>query len=560
MTMPAGPAPTQVPDSSPNGHGPAAGETPVIPAEASVRLLRCISQLTSQDSDSTTIFSATLDLVRQMLRVERASILLLHAREGFLRMRAAIGIPESEWGQVRIPVGVGIAGRLVEDRVPVLVPDIRSSDFASLARTDHHYGSQSFMAAPVIVQEHVVGVLCATGAGDGPAWTTTDLDVLVAIAGYLGTAVGSTQVIRSSQASLTHLKDVLAQVRMGLITVGMDQRVTMITAPARQMLGLMQHDDPDGWEVVGLFDDADGTLAKCLGETLEFFAETTCEVQPANPQGTNGAALGVVLVPLVDEHAQPAGALLTLSSLEIRDEVEKLRQLDELKSVFLATLSHEFRTPLTALGGAVYLLENTQQDEHQVHLTGIIRRNTRRLNRLLGNLIELVQLQNGALQCTPTAVDLADVARDHLDDARETMEERQQSFTSQLDPAPTVVDAALLGRIISELLDNAAKFSPVNGAIHMATGWDRSLGEVWLEVRDSGPGVDQTLRRSLFEGFRQAEHYMTRSISGLGLGLNLAWQLVRLQNGRLEELGQPDSGAVFRATFPARTAPELGQH
>jgi signal transduction histidine kinase len=86
------------------------------------------------------------------------------------------------------------------------------------------------------------------------------------------------------------------------------------------------------------------------------------------------------------------------------------------------------------------------------------------------------------------------------------------------------------------------------------------LGEVWLEIRDSGPGVDQTLRRSLFEGFRQGEHYMTRSMSGLGLGLNLAWQLARLQNGRLEELGQPDSGAVFRATFPAKTDSELGDH
>jgi signal transduction histidine kinase len=558
--MNAGAGPTQVPDSSHDRHETAAGETPVIPAEISVRLLRSISQLTSQDSDSTAIFSATLDLVRQLLRVERASILLLHAREGFLRMRAAIGIPESEWGQVRIPVGVGIAGRLVEDRVPVLVQDIQSSDFASLVRRDYHYGSQSFMAAPVIVQDHVVGVLCATGAADGPKWTSTDLDVLVAIAGYLGTAVGSRQIIRSSQASLTQLKDVLAQVRMGLVTVDMDQRVTMITAPARQMLGLMQHDDVDGRKVVELFDDYDGNLARCLGETLEFFAEITCEVRPADPLGKNGAALGVVISPLVDEHAQPVGALLTLSSLEMRDKMERLRQLDELKSVFLATLSHEFRTPLTALGGAVHLLENTQQDENQVQLTGIIRRNTRRLSRLLGNLIELVQLQNGELQCTPVTVDLAEVARCHLNDAREIMQERQQSLTSQLDFAPTIADGVLLGRIISELLDNAAKFSPVKGAVHIATGWDRDLGEVWLEIRDSGPGVDQTLRRSLFEGFRQGEHYMTRSMSGLGLGLNLAWQLARLQNGRLEELGQPDSGAVFRATFPAKTDSELGDH
>jgi signal transduction histidine kinase len=521
---------------------------PRPPVDQALRLMQALEPLLRSDSDSTTIFSATLNMVRQVLMVERVSILLLQANEGYLRLRAAIGIPEQEWSRIRIPIGVGVAGRLVEDRVPILVPDIRISEFAGLARADVHYGSQGFMAAPIIIRGRVMGVLCATAAVSSPTWNHAHLDLLVTISGYLARAVDNAQITHSNQASLTHLTDVLTQVRVGLVTADVDGAITMMTLPARTMLGIHDSEAIEGLPVDELFRDPDGLLAANLAATLDYGTETVCEVRPGRP-GSCNSPVEVVMIPLVDGEGQEEGALLTLTNLDLREEVKKLRELEELKSSFLATISHEFRTPLTALGGAVYLLDCLPLDQEAKSLVGILQRNTRRLNRLLGNLIELVQLQNGSIPFSARSCNLAEIVREILMGAAPSLTDRKLVLRTALDDAPLIGDATLLGQACSELLDNAIKFSPVGGTMAVSTGCDPD-GVVWFEVRDSGPGVDQTLRRSLFEGFQQSEHYMTRSISGLGLGLNLAWRLVRLHGGRLEEHGQSDTGAIFRAILP----------
>jgi signal transduction histidine kinase len=493
------------------------------------------------------MFQATLNLIRQMIPVDRASVFLIHGTEGVLRCKAAFGIPEELWPTIKIPVGVALVGKLMEEKRPILIHNVRESEYASLLRAGTDYSGDELMAAPVLIEGHAVGILTASSQPESEPWTNWELQILIHLADTLALALNSAHLARTGNASLAQLKGIFSSVRLGLITTDAQGLVTMITTRARQLLGIP---DKAQEQMVPLADllpsDVSSQLTPILDETLEFAIETSTVLSLEHAETQGSPLVDVTILPIVGDASEPLGALITVNSLEVQRQLQELRRVDDIKTAFLARVSHEFRTPLTALGGSVHLLRELIQEPSARSLVDILDRNTKRLNRVLENLIELMQIQNESLQVELAEVDVLGVGAEVLEEFQALAEEREVRLEAKLKSHTFRTDARIVKRILGELVDNGIKFSTAGQVVVVRSFAE---GEVWgWEVEDQGPGIDPALRSHLFQAFEQGEYYKTRTIGGVGLGLNLAYLLAREIGGSLTETGK-ESGACFRLQF-----------
>ncbi len=236
-----------------------------------------------------------------------------------------------------------------------------------------------------------------------------------------------------------------------------------------------------------------------------------------------------------------------------REAAQRLRALDEMKNTFLEAVSHDLRTPLTSILGSALTLEQNGADLSTDDALDLVRRiaaNARKLERLLGDLLDLDRLQRGIVAPQRRATDLAELVR-HVVEEAETLRDR----TVQLDlrAAWAHVDAAKVERIVENLLANAARHTPPGTRIWVGT---RPVpGGVELAVEDEGPGVAEELREAVFEPFHQVPGKANHA-PGVGIGLSLVRRFAELHGGRAWVEDRPGGGASFRVFLPSQGSEE----
>ena len=228
----------------------------------------------------------------------------------------------------------------------------------------------------------------------------------------------------------------------------------------------------------------------------------------------------------------------------------RLRELDELKSDFVAITSHELRTPLTAVRGFVDALRRRHAElsvEEVQEYLGIIHSQTDRLIRLVEDLLLISRIEAGKLTFMPHPVN-TDVLL--LEACQGLGELRTRVETSAEPSAPTklIVDGQRLIQVLTNLLMNAIKFSPADTKVQLRVD-SRSEGTVTFAVRDHGPGVSLEERDAIFDRFHQTESSATHS-EGAGLGLYIARQLTEAMGGWVALESEPGDGATFIVTIP----------
>jgi PAS domain S-box-containing protein len=240
---------------------------------------------------------------------------------------------------------------------------------------------------------------------------------------------------------------------------------------------------------------------------------------------------------------------------ERRRVEEALRDADRHKDEFLAMLGHELRNPLAALTTAAHVLRAAKPgDEVAAGAQGIIERQTRHMGRLIEDLLDLTRVRLGKLSLRREALDLAELVSQVVQSwgAAGALAGRA---TVSLDLAPVWIngDRARLEQILSNLLDNALKFTPASGTIKVSV---RQHGEkAMLRVEDNGRGIARESLSRVFDPFVQGEPSLDRSKGGLGFGLALVRRLTELHEGSVSaESAGIGHGAVFTAWFPAVAA------
>jgi len=239
----------------------------------------------------------------------------------------------------------------------------------------------------------------------------------------------------------------------------------------------------------------------------------------------------------------------------LRERAEQLTDADRRKDEFLAMLAHELRNPLAAISSAAALLRLGAGAEMADRAGAIVDRQVRHLARLVDDLLDASRITSGKITLRSEPVDLAAAVRAAVETARPLIEGQRHTLEVSLPEEPLWLDGdrARLTQVFTNLLDNAAKYTPRGGAVSVRVG--RAGDAAVVEVRDSGVGMAPETLAHAFDLFSQGARGLDRAQSGLGIGLTVVRRLVELHGGRVVGTSDgPDRGSRFTVHLPARPA------
>jgi signal transduction histidine kinase len=234
-----------------------------------------------------------------------------------------------------------------------------------------------------------------------------------------------------------------------------------------------------------------------------------------------------------------------------RDFTEE-RRVERLKSEFVSTISHELRTPLAAIYGAALTLRREEPAllAQREGLLDVVATESERLARIVNDILWVSRLESGTLQVAVERFDATELASAVVAAARAHL---PANLTLSLETAPDVppveADADKVRQILTNLLDNAVKYSPDGGKISLRI--DHGDAFVSFAVADQGLGVSPQEHGRIFEKFYRLDPELTRGVGGTGLGLYISRELVRHMNGRISVDSEEGTGSTFTVELPA---------
>jgi signal transduction histidine kinase len=232
-------------------------------------------------------------------------------------------------------------------------------------------------------------------------------------------------------------------------------------------------------------------------------------------------------------------------------EATALRQADRIKSEFLAAMSHDFRSPLTVVRGAVELLLGERPGAltpAQRELAESAERNVKRLEDFTAQLLEIARLEEGQVALDKEEIDAVALVRDVVADHAVLAKQKRQWISLDVDPDPprVVADRSRMSQALANLIVNAIRYAPQGTPILVAA--HRHGDALRIEVRDHGPGIPTEDRQRIFEKFFRGQS--ANGTAGSGLGLAIARSLVTLHGGTLEYEENPGGGSAFVTSLP----------
>ena len=299
----------------------------------------------------------------------------------------------------------------------------------------------------------------------------------------------------------------------------------------------------------------------------------------AVPLKTKGRILGTLTVDRVQAHSltlddlelmttmanQVAIALDNASAYEqiealnvgleakVRERTAELEQADRVRSEFLSHVSHELKTPLTAIIGFVQnLLDGLTgplNEQQQLYLSRMLD-NSNRLIRMIEDLLDRTRIQSGKLDLVPGEIDLGPCVADAVEQLRLLAQAKRQTLEAVAPPAPLMVwaDGDRLIQIVMNLAQNAVKFTPEGGSIVVTVRQENQMF-AGVSVRDTGPGIAPEFLDQIFDPFFRVKQARSGP-KGLGLGLSIVRALVELQGGTIAARSELGQGTELYFTIP----------
>lgn len=239
---------------------------------------------------------------------------------------------------------------------------------------------------------------------------------------------------------------------------------------------------------------------------------------------------------------------------ETRLALEREQELNTLKSRFVSTASHEFRTPLSTILSSTSLIEryaSGEMAEKQGRHIGKIRKSINHLNQILEDFLNLSRLEEGKVDPKPESCDLPAICKSLREELQPILRPGQQiNLSIEGSPKPFISDPRMLKNIGTNLLSNAIKYSPENSQIHITLHYEPA----WLRwsVADQGIGIPESEQKYLFDRFFRAQNAV--NLEGTGLGLHIVKKYLEVLQGSISFVSVPNEGSTFTITLPASYA------
>jgi PAS domain S-box-containing protein len=359
-------------------------------------------------------------------------------------------------------------------------------------------------------------------------------------------------LFRNLKRSEERYRDLYEEAPDAYLSVGINGYIMRANRRAAELLGYGRVEIV-GRPVADLYADTPSGKDKAQKLSQMFLAGQEIRDQEMEARRADGSSLWVSLSvrPIVDE-----GGRLIASRVVVRDITER-RKLDQLKDDFIGLVSHELRSPLTVVVGALntILSEDVQLSDKEAHqLLEDAALESEALSHLLGNLLELSRAQAERLVLYTEATDVKEVIGNVID--RVKRQTSAHEFVVSLPPElpPVHADPLRLERILYNLLENAVKYSPRGGEIRVTARLGKE--ELVIGVIDHGVGISPADQARLFAPFQRLEESRPAGVRGVGLGLLVCQRLVEAHGGRIWVESEVGRGSAFFFTLPLNREPQ----
>jgi len=433
----------------------------------------------------------------------------------------------------------------IRSQEPVLVREIDDAALASFGFDERQLeiaralAPRSYVTVPLIARGEVFGAISLVTAESARTYEEEDVALAQELARHAAAAIDNARLYEESERRGRAAR-VLAAVGDGVVMVDLEGAIRLWNPAAAAITGLRETE----------------VLGQRMADVVPGWTEPGARI----PVGDPGAHVRAETVPIEVDGRElwisASGVRLDEGTVYAFRDLTEERALEQLKSEFVATVSHELRTPLAAIYGSAQTIRRDDLDlgeETRHELLGVIATEADRLASIVNDLLVASHLDSGWLAVQIERCNPFELARAVVESAKTHLPGRVELKLKTAKELPHVAaDAGQLQQVLTNLVDNAIKYSPEGGVVRLEL--QNGDAGVRFSVIDNGLGIPGSEHRRIFEKFYRLDPDMTRGVGGTGLGLYICRELVRRMHGEIWVESRLGKGSTFVVELPAANA------
>ena len=491
------------------------------------------------------VLQRILNQTIQALQVETAAVALSDPATGQLVFRAASGQNAGHILDRHIPPGEGLTGSVARDGRGLIVADAESDK--RVTDLDRFAGikTRALALAPIATQAGIIGAIEAINPIGG-AFDPDALLVLTGLGSLAGTTLQNAELYEQLDAAHQRYRELFEDSVDPILITDWTGRILEAN---RQAIALSGYSDEElRSKTIEQLHEINAARLGNGWDALENGDSAGYESRLCRKDGTTHA---------IEVHVRRVEFEEATAVQWLFRDIKERKELDALREDLTAMIYHDLRSPLGNVVSSLEILsEMIDPGEESVRaILSIASNSTARIQRLLSSLLDLDRLEAGQPVAEQTLTDPAALIEQAVKDTVPSVESRRQTLTTSLPPhlPPLWVDADMIRRVLTNLIENAVKFTPTEGKIEIRA---RVEGD-WLELRvkDNGPGISADDQERIFEKFTRLRG--PDKPAGLGVGLAFCRVAILGHGGRIWVESRSDEGAAFHFTLPLATRQQI---
>lgn len=488
--------------------------------ETLVKLGGSITGTLDLDKVLTSVVVAAVELTG----AEEGSLLLLDDVSGQLFMRASHNIEEGEARAFRLPIKDTLAGQVIQNGQPVILGK------ASYHKVKTDYLVHALIYVPLRIQNRIMGVLTVDNRQYQKSFSDHHVLLMSILADYAAIAIENARLYQISEAERAKFETTFSNMEDGIMILDTDGNILLFNKSMRSAFGLGQT-SAEGRQILEAISHPDlyALLERSTTEATKYHEINLEDGRVFNAQHTPIPGVGSVIT---------------------MQDITYIKELDQLKDDFVHTVSHDLRSPLTAILGYTELLSRVGTlNEQQHEFVRRIQASAQNITILVNDLLDLGRIEAG-FDTRRENIQLESILRYTLDNLQPQIDKKRLNLQVEIAPGlPSLRGNPIrLRQMLDNLVGNAVKYTPANKDVQVKL---RSEGEqIILQVTDNGPGIPPQDQPHIFEKFYRASNIPTE-IPGSGLGLAIVKSIVDRHRGRIWVESTLGQGSTFFVVLPA---------
>lgn len=469
------------------------------------------------------VLKAVVDAAVELTGAEKGSLLLLDDETGDLYVRASRNFNEDFVRTFRLPIRDSLPGEVLRTGKPLLIREEQPKKIKT------SYLVYNLIYVPLQVHGRIIGVLGVDNRQGGNHFEEEHLTIVSTLGDYASIAIENARLYMDTDIERKKLETILTKVGDAVLVVDSDNRILIINQALRTALN-MNGSNVSGMRVNEVLRHA---------ELLELLSDENRSRQlHAEIKLDDGRIFNASMTPIQD-----------VGTAIFMQDITHLKEIDRIKSEFVSTVSHDLRSPLTAILGYIELMDRVGKlNDQQREFIRRIQLSVNSITSLINDLLDLGRIEAG-FDTLKELVPFSAIVRYAMEGLRQRAEEKGIEVVLELqDKLPAVLGNPIrMRQMVSNLIGNAIKYAPLHGKVSIYAAAEE--GQVIFQVKDNGPGVPPGDQPYIFDKFYRASN-VPFDVQGTGLGLAIVKSIVENHRGRIWVESTLGHGAAFTVVLP----------